>query len=164
MAVSGDGYSLLENADLCNLCGLSLFSYTNFVLIGYLKDITADKETGYKTFPVVFGWNKTIYAGDILVILGMFFCYRLVGQSDPRSFILFLIASIVAVSGQLAGHFTQNKVESNAYYPVISTVRTFILWHLSVAIHFRPEWLLFAVILYLAFEAVLYFRPAKEQI
>lgn len=164
MSVSGGSYSLLRNIDLSNLCGLSLFSYTNFVLIGYLKDITADKETGYKTFPVVFGWNKTMYAGDILVILGIFFCYRIVGHNDPKAFILFLAASIVALSGQVAGHFTQNKVESNAYYPVISTVRAFILWHLSVTIHFRHEWLVFVIIFYLVFEGVLYFRPAKEQI
>ncbi|UCH14270.1 MAG: UbiA family prenyltransferase [Bacteroidales bacterium] len=164
MAVSGGGFSMLKNADLWNLCGLSLFSYTNFVLIGYLKDITADKETGYKTFPVVFGWNKTLYAGDIFVILGVFFCYRLIGHNDPAAFVLFLIASVAAISGQAAGHFTQNKVESNAYYPVISTVRAFILWHLSVALHFRPQWLVFIIIFYLAFEAVLYLRPSKEQI
>ena len=105
-----------------------------------------------------------MYAGDVLVILGMFFCYRLTGHDDPKAFILFLVATIIALSGQAAGHFTQNKVESNAYYPVISTVRSFILWHLSVTIHFRPEWLVFVIIFYLVFEGVLYFRPAKEQI
>lgn len=164
MAISGGGYSTLKNINLINLCGLSLFSYTNFVLIGYLKDITADRETGYKTFPVIFGWNKTVFVGDILAILGAFFCYRLVGHHNPKSFIVFLIASAVAVSGQVAAHFTRNKAEENAAYPIISTVRAFILWHLACVIHFRPGWMIFGIIFYLVFELVLFNRPAREQI
>lgn len=164
MAISKGNYSILKNINLWLLCGLSLFSYANFVLIGYLKDITADKKTGYKTFPVVFGWNKTIWAGDIFLLLSMFFCYNLIGYKDVYAFTIFLISSSVGVSGQIKAHVMQNKVESNASYPIISTVRAFLLWHLSVTIHFRPEWLVFGIIYYLIFEAVLYFRPAKEQI
>jgi geranylgeranylglycerol-phosphate geranylgeranyltransferase len=48
---------------------LTFFSYTNFVLIGYLKDITADEHTGYKTFPVVFGWTSTVWVGDAVLLL-----------------------------------------------------------------------------------------------
>ncbi len=164
MAISKGDFSILKNINLWLLCGLSLFSYANFVLIGYLKDITADKKTGYKTFPVVFGWNKTIWAGDVLLLLSIFFCYYLIGYKDVFPFTIFLISSSVGISGQIKAHVMQNKVESNSSYPIISTVRAFLLWHLAVTIHFRPEWLVFGIIYYLIFEAVLYFRPAKEQI
>ena len=97
-------------------------------------------------------------------ILGAFFCYRLVGHHDLKSFIVFLIASAVAVSGQIAGHFMRNKVEKNAAYPIISTVRAFILWHLACVVHFRPGWTIFGVIFYLVFELILFNRPAREQI
>ena len=33
----------------------TFFGYANFVLAGYFKDIEADRATGYRTFPVVFG-------------------------------------------------------------------------------------------------------------
>ena len=37
--------------------GLStvFWGYANFVLVGYFKDVEADRETGYNTFAVVFG-------------------------------------------------------------------------------------------------------------
>lgn len=164
MAISGEGYFILKKVDLWLLCSLSFFSYANFVLIGYLKDISADRETNYKTFPVVFGWNKTVWIGNLFVIISMVFCYLLIGHDDVFAFILFLVASIIAISGQLTGHFTKKKVESNAAYPIISTVRAFILWHLAFVIHFRPEWLIFGILFYLVFELVLFCRPEKKQI
>lgn len=164
MAVEKGNYSILKDPHLWLLCGLSLFSYANFVLIGYLKDITADKKTGYRTFPVVFGWSKTVWAGDILVILSMFFCYYLVGHHDLLAFIIFLISSLLGISGQIKAHVMRVKVESNASYPIISAVRAFLLWHLAVTVHFRPGWLIFGILYYSLFEAILYFRPAREQI
>ncbi len=38
----------------------SFFSYAVFVLLGYLKDVEADKPTGYDTFPVHFGRRVTV--------------------------------------------------------------------------------------------------------
>jgi len=164
MAISGGNYSILSDMNVWILCGLSLFSYANFVLIGYLKDITADKQTGYNTFPVKFGWKPTVWVGDAFALLAAVFSYMLVGYNDIWSFLIWITACGVAVSGQLTGHLMKNKTESNASYPIISTVRAFILWHLAVVIDFRPEWLVFGIIYYLLFEAVLYIRPEKEQI
>ena len=164
MAISGGNYSILSNMNIWILCGLSLFSYANFVLIGYLKDITADRKTGYNTFPVKFGWNATVWIGDLFVLLATSLSYMMVGTDNVWSLAIWILGSGVAVSGQLAGHLMKTKVESNASYPIISTVRAFILWHLAVVVDFRPEWMLFCILFYLAFETVLYFRPEKEQI
>lgn len=164
MAMSEGGYALLSNVKLWTLCGLTLFSYANFVLMGYLKDITADRKTGYQTFPVKFGWNATVWTGDLFVLLSILFSYFLVGFDDVKTSMIWAVGTVVALSGQLSGHFIKKKVEAHASYPIISTVRAFILWHLAVAVHFRPEWFLFSILFYLLFEAVLYTRPEKEQI
>jgi 4-hydroxybenzoate polyprenyltransferase len=164
MAISGRNYSVLHDLRIWLLCGLTLFSYANFVLIGYLKDITADRETGYMTFPVKYGWNATVWAGDGFVMAGMVFCYLLIGEGHWIPVVGWIAGSLVAVSGQMTAHLIKDKVESNASYPIVATVRAFILWHIAVTVHFRPEWTLFGVFFYLAFEIILALRPEKEQI
>ncbi len=142
---------------------LTFFSYTNFVLIGYLKDITADKKTGYKTFPVVFGWNSTVWVGDLVLILcSVIYTLSFTGNLQG---LLFGIAAIVfGISGQIYAHFTKNKSEKNAGFPILATVRSFILWNAGITSFFHKELILFCLVVYLLFEVVVYFRPMKEQI
>ena len=40
--------------------------YANFVVMGYFKDISADRATGYRTLPVVYGWRAAAVWSDIL--------------------------------------------------------------------------------------------------
>jgi 4-hydroxybenzoate polyprenyltransferase len=164
MALSDVGLSGLKDENLLVLAVMTLFSYANFVLIGYLKDISADKETNYRVFPVVFGWDKTVFVGDINVLVSVTACYWLIGYQDLYAFSAFALATLIAIAGQLYGHFTSNKSESSATFPVAATVRSFILWHLAVSIYFRPDWFLFSIIFYLCYEITLFVRPAKGQI
>jgi len=164
MAVSATDLSGLLNRNILLLALLTLFAYANFVLIGYLKDISADKATQYRTFPVVFGWNKTIIIGYIFVIVSIITCFLLTGFQDTYSFPVFLIASIISISGQLYGHFTKNKIETNTSIPISATVRSFILWHIAVILHFRQSWLLFLILFYGCFEIFLFTRPERKQI
>ena len=164
MSIHGGDFNSLNDPEIITLCGLTLFSYANFVLIGYLKDITADRQTGYRTFTVVYGWNKTVWVGDLFVLISIVLCFLLVFGSNWIAFVLFLIASVLAISGQLKAHFSSVKNESASAYPIISTVRAFILWHLAAIVHFYQNWWIFALGFYLLFEVVLYRRPAKGQI
>jgi len=164
MSASGAGFKELNTNELLLLLMLTLFSYANFVLIGYLKDISADRATSYKTFPVVFGWDKTIFAGDLFVILSVLSCFMLIRSNEPISFSVFILATIIALSGQFIGHFTKQKIEKNAAFPISSTVRSLILWHIAVVIHYQPNWLWFSLVYYLCFELALYLRPEKDQI
>ena len=154
---------VLVSSELIWLMGLSLFAYSNFVLMGYLKDITADRQTGYRTFPVVFGWNATVWAGNGFVLLSMALVFYLV-TPDPLGLGIALLGSVIALSGQLYAHFTSNKTEQNATFPITATVRSFILWHLAVGVAMHHALLLFAVLFYLFFEIVLWARPMREQI
>jgi 4-hydroxybenzoate polyprenyltransferase len=100
MAVSDIDLGGLFNKSVLFLALLTLFAYANFVLIGYLKDISADRATQYKTFPVVFGWNKTFLVGDIFVAASIFACYILIGHTISVSVLVFLAASVVSIFGQ----------------------------------------------------------------
>ena len=49
---------------------LSAFgTYGTFVLLGYLKDVTADRATGYRTMPVRFGRRATVVLAGVAVLL-----------------------------------------------------------------------------------------------
>lgn len=142
---------------------LSFFAYTNFVLMGYLKDISADRATGYRTFPVVFGWNATVWVGDILVLLSAWLAATLAFTGVwPK--LVWGIATVIAVSGQVFAHITSSKTEANAAFPIAATVRAFILWHLAVVLNFREDWWPGLMLFYLLFEWALWLRPERKQI
>lgn len=157
---------VLNNSNLLILCLLTFASYANFVVIGYLKDITADKETGYKTFPVLFGWNKTIWIGNLNVLVSIVCCYLLTISSNYYALAIYVLASAVAIAGQVYGLVTKEKNELNSALTVLATVRSFILWHLAVIIAFKPAALILilSAAFYIAFEVVIYNRPQKEQV
>ncbi|MBC3757237.1 UbiA family prenyltransferase [Hyunsoonleella sp. SJ7] len=161
------GYISIINSNLLNgklplVLLLSFVSYTNFVLIGYLKDISADRETGYKTFPVVFGWDKTAWIGDVIVLISSIIVFLLV--ETAVGIIIALLATILAVLGQIYLHAVKVKEESNAALPIVMTVRCFIIWHIAVIVDNRPNWLAPLLIFYVVFEVFLFFRPEKGQI
>ena len=146
-----------------SLLGITFFSYSQFVLIGYLKDISADRATGYRTFPVVFGWDATMWVGNLFVAicagLGLYLTYL-----HKIPFIIMMVGVLVAVSGQLYGHFTKVKKESNAVFPILSTVRSFILFHLAVFLLYFPAIWWVALSFYILFELIIRLRPEKGQI
>lgn len=163
LVVSGSDFSALSIPELGKLILLAFFAYSNFVLIGYLKDIRADKATAYKTFPVVFGWNASVWVGDVFALLSCGLVLSLT-ISSPLALGTAILGILIALAGQLYAHFTKDKSEKNATFPITATVRSFILWHLAVALVFQPSWWIFALIFYVLFELVLKLRPMREQI
>lgn len=159
--------AVFRHKSILLLALMTFAAYANFVLIGYLKDIQADRETGYRTFPVVFGWDKTVWAGNLNAAVSILLCTWLVIPSPNIYALIFLVAgSVIAVSGQVYAMITNDKTEKNSAFPVASTVRSFILWHLSVILAFRSTIaiVVLAIIFYISFELVIYTRPQKEQI
>jgi len=142
---------------------LTFFSYANFVLIGYLKDIEADRATNYQTFPVVLGWNNTILAGDIFAVITLLLFWRQI-EINAWSLVFGLAGSIIVATGQIAGHLAKEKNERGALIPIASTVRGFVLLHTAVILSFQPDWYLLALINYALFEWALWKRPSKYQI
>ena len=142
---------------------ITFFAYASFVLIGYLKDIEADKATGYKTFPVIWGWQATIFAGDLFAVITLsLFWFQL--QNNLFEIIAGIVASLIIIFGQIKGHMSTNKNEQDALIPIIATVRSFILFHIAIIFHFKPSWWWILLIYYLLFELFLHFRPSRYQV
>jgi len=150
-------------AQLYPCIGITFVSYANFVLIGYLKDIEADKATNYKTFPVIFGWNKTLLAGDFFAIIAIIL-YWWLPLKNLRELIFGIAGTIIIIAGQVMGHLTNDKNEKGALIPILSTVRGFILLHSALVLHFEPNWWIAVAVYYLLFEWALNKRPSKYQV
>jgi len=149
----------------------AFFSYANFVLAGYAKDITADRMTGYNTFVVVFGWRKTAVVSDIFAALSILATgwaiapLILTGEVFSRngiSLLIFAAAAAVLIVAQLELHRIRD--EKFAFKPIVNVVRGFILLRLSEIISLRPGWTPAAAVFFLCFEWVLSRRPVKEQV
>lgn len=142
------------------------FAYANFVVMGYFKDISADRKTGYRTFPVVFGWTANAVYSDLLAFLAaLSFGGVLYATGEPISaavLAVYIITIAVNVRGQLQIHWIRD--EARTYGPIAQTVRSFILYCLTVTVLYEPGWLPAAVIFYLLFEGTLMLRPEKKQI
>jgi 4-hydroxybenzoate polyprenyltransferase len=142
---------------------VSFFSYASFVLIGYLKDISADRATGYKTFPVVWGWKKTILLGDIFSLATLCF-FWLGADHNFRETVAGLAGSLTIIYGQCKAHLAKKESEQEALQPILATVRSFVLFHLAIVLHFQIMWWPYAIVYYLLFELFLYMRPSRYQI
>lgn len=142
---------------------ITFFSYANFVLMGNLKDISADKKTGYRTFPVVFGWNRTVIAGGILVTTALV-VFWLTAHRGLYQMIFGIAASILLYGGILNAFLQENKTEKNSIFSILMLLRGYIVLHIALVLQYREEWLPIAVLLYVLFEAALYLRPSKVQV
>ncbi len=145
--------------------GAIFFGYMNFVVAGYLKDISADRATGYATFPVVFGWVPTAIYSDLTAILA--------ASCTVGVMILFgswtvpgLIAFSGAITLSLRAQLTIHKIrdEELAHGPIAHVVRVYLLLGLAIILTLQPTWAILAAIFYLSFEVVLKIRPERTQV
>lgn len=141
------------------------FSYANFVVLGYFKDISADRKTGYRTFPVVFGWKPTAVYSDGLalcaaVLAGL--ALYTVGGFPIIGTAIFVTGLGISVYAQVKIH--KVRKESEAHGPVAYAVRSFILYSAALVAALQRGWLFFLVLFYLLFELALKNRPEKTQV
>jgi 4-hydroxybenzoate polyprenyltransferase len=147
------------------------FSYANFVLMGYFKDISADRASGYNTFVVVFGWNKAAVGSNIFAFLSI----TATGWGISRILLketlfslrwtsvpIFVGAVIVLILAQVGIHRIRDEKE--AHGPIANVVRGFILLHLAEICLLKPAWVLPVILFYIGFELVLRRRPEKGQV
>lgn len=140
------------------------FGYANFVVVGYLKDVSADRATGYRTFPVVFGWLPTALYGDVTAGLAAALTWRAVALSGLNvwSLVAFAAGLLVHVRAQVAVHFTRDERAVGG--PIAGTVRAFVLYCLSIVLSSRVGWAPLVLVFYGCFEGVLRLRPERGQV
>jgi 4-hydroxybenzoate polyprenyltransferase len=140
------------------------FGYANFVVVGYLKDISADRATGYRTFPVVFGWLPTALYGDVTAGLAAALTWRVVALSGLNvwSLVAFAAGLLVHTRAQVAVHLTRDERAVGA--PIAGTVRAFVLYCLSIVMSNRAGWAPLLLVFYGCFEGALRLRPERGQV
>ena len=147
------------------------FGYANFVLTGYFKDIDADRRTGYKTLPVVFGRRIAALTSDgfaLLAIVSVVLFFIQVLRTPPITYtlgvtLIFGVAGIVAaVVAQLRLH--QVSTDEDAHSAIAPVVHSYILVLSSITCFQKPEWVAFLIFFYAGFVLVLKARPARNQI
>lgn len=153
--------------------GLSavFWGYANFVLVGYFKDVEADKATGYNTFPVVFGRKRSSVASNIfgaITIISVFSIFSFSNsatellEQHPEAIAFFLIGTAAMFLCQTFVHFIKQDYESSK--AISLSVHAYILLLASIIILNKNEWLIPMIIFYLLFNLAMILRPAKNQI
>jgi len=141
------------------------FGYANFVLMGYFKDISADVETGYRTFPVVFGWQRAAFVSDLFALTAAVSTFLAI-SSFPYVPIptvgVFIGALLVNLRAQIGIHRT--KDENRAHGPIADVVRAFILYAAAIILCSKSGWFLGLPIFYACFEIILALRPEQRQV
>jgi 4-hydroxybenzoate polyprenyltransferase len=144
----------------------ALAAYANFVLTGYYKDIEADRATGYRTLPVVFGRATSAWVSDVLALLAFGFAGVVLASAARAGLVAaapFVAGgAVAAVVAQIRLHRVVNDRE--AHRAIAPVVHAYILLLAGLAAAQRPLWLPALALVYLAFVGVLARRPMAEQI
>ena len=155
------------------LLGLSavFFGYANFVLVGYFKDIEADRQTGYNTLPVVFGRRTSSVVSNVFGLLAIIsailvFTYSLSPEELLHNKIFALLILAAGIIGmilcQIFVHFIKSDDESSK--AINLSVHAYILLLAALVVLNKIEWLIPMIIFYILFNLTIAFRPSKNQI
>lgn len=145
------------------------FAYANFVVGGYFKDISADRETGYQTVQVRFGWRAGAVYGDILSLLAFVSAAMAVADVMARGGIVgigTLLLLLVAGGMNLLAQFRLHRIREEAlsHGPITWIVRAFIMYCSVIVFARHPEWVAGLMVYYGLFEAALHRRPEESQV
>ena len=149
-----------------------LFSYAVFVLLGYFKDISADRATGYRTLAVVAGWRtatQVSFGFGLAAVLSSAWLLGQLGAFDgagPPSLAVALPLWLAGAGSVLGAHpyMLRMRLESEAHRAITWTVRGFVLLHLGESAVALPALAIPALLFYGLFELVLARRPERSQV
>jgi 4-hydroxybenzoate polyprenyltransferase len=147
------------------------FSYANFVLMGYFKDISADRASGYNTFVVTFGWKKAAIASDFFALFSVLaagwgilkvLSLETLFARQGAALLVYAASVFVLILAQAGIHGIRD--ENKAHRPIAHVVRGFLLLHIAEIIALKPNWIFPSLLFYACFEIVLKMRPEKRQV
>jgi 4-hydroxybenzoate polyprenyltransferase len=142
----------------------SFGTYAVFVLLGYLKDVDADRATQYNTIAVRFGRRAAIIGSAAFAGLGLAASVWLI---EPR-----LAPSAgailwdVGVVGLIVAHLLawRSKSDADAWPGIQASVHGFVALHLGEAALIEPKWTGAAWLLFAASIAAMLRRPVRRQV
>ncbi len=148
-----------------------LFGYANFVLTGYFKDISADRATGYRTLPVVFGLRASSIVSDLIALLALAACGAALyftfdgavpGVEHVPALLFAGAGAVSAVLAQMRLHRVRSEAE--AHSAIGPVVHAYILFLSAIVAAQEPWWSVATAILYISFAVTMALRPMREQI
>lgn len=147
------------------------FGYANFVLVGYFKDIEADRVTGYITLPVRYGRRIAALVSDMF---GLFTIVCAV-YSYSKSLSPFQHAGVTVLSlgalgtgvwliiiSQYRLHYIRR--DADAHMAIIPGLHGYVLLLGSIIAVNQPSWLAPLVIFIATYMIAIYKRPERTQI
>lgn len=146
------------------------FGYANFVLTGYFKDVNADRQTGYNTLLVKFGFRISSIVSHLFALLFIFgagaFIYFSVNFQSLKELIF---AALFFIAGLITTILAQKKLskvkdEAAAYKAISLVVHSYILILSAITVLNKPTWLLLLIVFYLGFQLAMKSRPVQNQI
>jgi len=142
------------------------FGYANFVLAGYFKDISADRATGYNTFPVRFGWTAGAVGSHIFAVLSLAAVGILLAASpgDPVAAVALFHIPAIITSTVAQWRLHRNRDEQRAHRAISLVVHSYILQLSAAAAALQPNWVPFLAAYFLLYLVVLSRRPMKAQV
>lgn len=140
------------------------FGYANFVVMGYFKDISADAQTGYRTFPVVFGWRPAVVYGDLTAAVSAALTARVMWLAGVNVWgaVMFAAGLALHLHAQVAMHRIRDERKTGT--PIANGVRAFVLYCLAIAATNRVGWTPLLLVFYVLFEFILRIRPERGQV
>jgi 4-hydroxybenzoate polyprenyltransferase len=139
------------------------FGYANFVVMGYFKDISADRVTGYLTFPVVFGWHaNAIYSDGLAICAAACTAVAVILSLQLVAVVALVMGVAINVAAQIGIHRTRD--EQAAHGPIANVVRVFVLYAAALALAHQPQWIWMAIVFYMLFEITLRTRAEATQV
>ena len=153
-------------------CASIFFSYAIFVLIGYFKDISADRATGYDTLPVRYGWGVSVGVSAAFAALAVGASVVLLRRTgvlaEPRALAAWVGLALwgLGVLGTALAHvlILRTRKEAETHLAIAFVVRGYVLLHLGEAVALRQELAGPALGFYALFELALATRPEQSQI
>ena len=141
-------------------------SYAVFVLLGYLKDVEADRATGYATLPVRFGRRVTVAVSLLHAAAAVGASLLLVVRGGTVASAAAWPLWAAGAAGLLGAHALAFRVRGDAEAgPAIETsVLSFVVLHLAEAVLLRPACGLLAPPVLVFAVLALRARPCREQV
>ncbi len=163
--------SILSNSAILLALLSVFFGYANFVLVGYFKDVEADRTTGYNTLPVAHGRKVASVISNLFGLVTVIFVVLSFSELLEQNYqlsedilaLVILIAGIAAmIFCQILIHFVKRDDESGK--AISLSVHSYILLLTSIIILNKNDWIIPIIIFYGLFNFTMLTRPAKNQI
>lgn len=168
LATAGRPHEALADPRLWLLAGSVFGSYAVFVILGYLKDVEADRRTRYDTVAVRYGRRAAVLVSAGFAALGLGESALLVTSiaAGARLALPGLLLWAYGIGATVLAHRLAWSVrrDDEAHPAIAWSVRAFLALHAGEAALVRPALAAVGIVMLVGFELALAARPARSQI